>query len=360
MSLPIVSEGLSRQLQLCLEKGCSDLHLSVNSPPVGRLHGLLVRLGEKVWNEADIDELIDGILKPDSVQQLRETGRSVDTACSAMGQRFRLNIFRERGSSALAIRRLEPRIPSPEELNLPPELTELTTFPHGLVLVTGPTGSGKSTTLATLLNIINHQRACHILTIEDPVEYLHSNHQGLVRQREVGTDAVSFSDALREAMREDPDVILVGEMRDLPTARAALTAAETGHLVFSTLHCGDSVGALDRILALFPASEEGFARRQLGQTLRAVLAQALMPRIDKPGRVPAVELLRCTPAVQNLIRTGQFPQLYTALETGRAHGMISYESSLAALVGMGRINRETARSHVRNERLFDQLIARSL
>lgn len=351
------SEPFRRLLALCLQRGCSDLHLSANSPPVGRLHGSLIRLEEGSLSADNIQALLEGILPGDTLAALMQ-GRSLDAACSLDGNRFRINIYRERGTPALAIRHLRPSIPKPEELHLPPELLTLTQHPHGLVLITGPTGSGKSTTLASLLHLINVQRACHIITIEDPVEYLHENHTALVHQREIGTDATSFADALREAMREDPDVILLGEMRDLATARAALIAAETGHLVFSTLHCGDTVGALDRILALYPAEEQESARRQLAQALRAVVAQSLLPRCDEPGRVPAVELLRCVPAVQNLIRTAQFAQLYTSLETGRNHGMISYEASLASLVAQGLVALDTARGHARNERLFEQLLAR--
>ncbi len=350
----LVTDRLRSLLRLCLEQGWSDLHLSCDNPPVGRLHGELVRPAIPALDEAAIEDLVAEILSPEQRASLA-SGRSVDAACGESGQRFRLNFYRERACSAIAIRRLEPRIPSLEELHLPGELLGLTAHPHGLVLVTGPTGSGKSTTLATLLDHINRHRACHILTIEEPVEYLHESRRSLVHQREVGSDTTGFADALREAMREDPDVILVGEMRDLATARAALTAAETGHLVFSTLHCGDSVGALDRILALYPAEEQDSARRQLALTLRAVVAQALMPKSDGTGRRAAVELLRCTPAVENLIRTAQFNQLYNALETGQSHGMISFETSLSGLVRAGLVDREIARARVRNARLFDQL-----
>lgn len=358
MSSLRVTQPLSALLRLCLEHECSDLHMSVGSPPVGRLHGQLIRLPGEVFTEAELERLITDMLTPEANETLA-TNHSIDGACSWEGQRFRLNLYRERGYLAAAIRHLQPRIPTPAELNLPEELMPLINFPHGLVLVTGPTGSGKSTTLAALLHQINIRRACHIITIEDPIEYFHTHQCSLVHQREIGTDATSFSAALREAMREDPDVILVGEMRDLATARAAMIAAETGHLVFSTLHCGDSVGALDRILSLYPAEEQEATRRQLALTLRAVVAQKLMPRVDKPGRVPAVELLRCVPSVQNLIRTAQFNQIYTSLETGMTHGMISYERSMAELVSRGWVDEELARGQVRNERLFGQLLTRS-
>jgi len=354
------SETLRTLLRMSGEQGCSDLHLSAGQPPVGRRHGVLRRLSGTELDESAMERLVAENLPPVSLEALSQ-GRSIDAACGEGGERYRLNFYRERGAPAIAVRRLEPCIPSLEELSLPSEFADLTEFPHGLVLVTGPTGSGKSTTLAALIDHINRRRACHILTIEDPVEYLHESRTALVHQREVGSDTTGFAEALREAMREDPDVILVGEMRDLATARAALTAAETGHLVFSTLHCGDAIGALDRILALYPAEEQDSARRQLAQTLRAVIAQTLMPvlngeeREGRAGRRAAVELLLGTPAVENLIRTAQFSQLYNALETGSSHGMISFEQSLAALVRERAVDREIARARVRNPRLFDQL-----
>jgi len=350
------SESLRALLRLCTEHGCSDLHLSAGEPPVGRRQGVLERLAASALDSAAMERLAAECL-PTGEREALASGRSIDHACDEEGQRFRLNFYRERGLPAIAIRRLEPRIPSLEELGLPSSLTELTGYPHGLVLVTGPTGSGKSTTLAALLDHINRHRACHILTIEDPVEYLHQSRLALVHQREVGSDTPGFAEALREAMREDPDVILVGEMRDLATARAALTAAETGHLVYSTLHCGDAVGALDRILALYPAEEQESARRQLAQTLRAVLAQTLLPAPPETGggRRAAVELLLATPAVENLVRTAQFNQLYRILETGSAQGMISFEQSLAELARTRAVDRAAARARARNERLFDEL-----
>jgi twitching motility protein PilT len=352
----ILAPSLLSLLNLAIEYRYSDLHLSVGSGVIGRLHGDLVTADEAIWTEDRMNQLIEETLSVEEKQILREKF-SLDAAISAAQQRFRINIYGERGHSAWAIRRLQRKIPLPEDLNLPSEVVELTNFPHGLVLFTGPTGSGKSTSLAALLSQINEREAVHIITIEDPIEYLHENKRALVHQRELGTDVVGFAEALREALREDPDVILVGEMRDLATMRAAITAAETGHLVFSTLHCGDTVGALDRILAMYPADEQDSIRRQLGMTLRAVVAQALLPRADSPGRVPAVEVLRCTNAVQNHIRTAQFSQIYSTLETGRSQGMISLDHSLASLVQRRMISRETAEGYVRNARLFQQTLA---
>jgi twitching motility protein PilT len=347
-----LSASLERLLQLCIARGFSDLHVTVGEPLTGRDHGGLIAASEQKWSEENLATLLAETLTTAQAEQLRERF-SLDAAVSVGAQRFRINIFGERGYHALAIRRLARQIPAPRDLNLPPEVIALTDFPHGLVLFTGPTGSGKSTSLAALLDHINQREALHIITIEDPIEYLHTSRRALVHQRELGTDVTGFAEALRESLREDPDVILVGEMRDLDTMRAALTAAETGHLVFSTLHCGDSVGALDRILAMFPATEQEAVRRQLGMTLRAVVAQTLLPRADQPGRVPAVEILRCTNAVQNLIRTAQFAQIYSALETGRSHDMRSMDYSLAELVHRRLLAPEIASGHIRNQRLYD-------
>lgn len=352
----ILASPLLSLLRLTIERRYSDLHISVGCRAIGRLHGDLVTAEEGIWSEERMTQLIEETLSPAERNTLQEKF-SLDAAISLDQQRFRINIYGERGQRAWAIRRLEREIPQPEALNLPDEVIELTRFPHGLVLFTGPTGSGKSTSLAALLSQINQQEAVHIITIEDPIEYLHENKRSLVHQRELGTDVSGFAEALREALREDPDVILVGEMRDLATMRAAITAAETGHLVFSTLHCGDTVGALDRILAMYPADEQDSIRRQLGMTLRAVVAQALLPRADCPGRVPAVEVLRCTNAVQNHIRTAQFSQIYSTLETGRSHGMVSMDYSLASLLKRRLISRETAEAHVRNPRLFQETLA---
>jgi len=342
-------------LQLCVENQCSDLHAACDSMVFGRRDGHIVLLEKQCENP--LEDTLREILPAKAYSEL-ERGICVDAACTWEGDRFRINFYRERSGLALALRRLKPHIPTPVELNLPQSLLTITQNSHGLVLVTGPTGSGKSTTLASLINHINKQRACHIVTIEDPVEYVHANHKAIVHQREVGSDTPSFATALREAMRQDPDVILVGEIRDLDTARAALTAAETGHLVFSTLHCGDCTGALDRILALYPPEEQDSARRQLAQTLRAVIAQTLLPRVDQLGRLPAVEVMLASSAVQNLIRTGQFAQLYTTIETGSSQGMIAFESSLAALAASQRVDPAIARSLARNPRLFDQLAQR--
>jgi len=326
----IVSPDIHTILQLCIDHGLSDIHISANSPLISRHDGLLKPIEENdVWDEDRVRELVESCLGIDELKTLQKK-LSLDVACSLGIVRFRINIFHERGYLAFAIRMLNATIPALADLDLPPSLADLTKFNSGLVLFTGPTGSGKSTTLASLVDLINQNRACHILTIEDPIEYLHTNKRSLIRQRELGTDVLGFAVSLREALREDPDVILVGEMRDLDTIRAAVTAAETGHLVFSTLHTNDSIGAMDRILSMYPPNEQEAVRRQLAMILKAVVAQTLLPRRDG-GRIAAVEILRVTSGVSNLIRTAQFQQINSALETGVSHGMQSFDMHLAKL-----------------------------
>ena len=278
---------------------------------------------------------------------------TLDVALSgADGSRYRVNAFHERGGVSLAIRRLEDRFRGLEEWNLPAELAELTHLRDGLVLVTGPTGSGKTTTLASLLHIINRERSCHILTIEDPIEYLHENIRALVSQRELHTTVPTFAAAVRAALREDPDVILVGEMRDVATMRAAITAAETGHLVFSTLHTGDAVGAVERMIGVFPADEQHSIRQQISLVLRDVVAQRLVPRRGG-GMVPAVEILKVTKAVSHLIRTGRSEQIRSVMEGAAGSGMRTLEQSLAALVVQGTVAEPDARTVAHEPASFD-------
>ncbi|MBR6021238.1 MAG: PilT/PilU family type 4a pilus ATPase, partial [Kiritimatiellae bacterium] len=281
---------------------------------------------------------------------------SLDGACSsASGARYRFNVFRRQnppGSApdapAVALRRLDDRFRSLAELGLPSSLRDFCAIPHGLVIVTGPTGSGKSTTLATLVDEINRTRGGHIVTIEDPVEYVHRPVKALVNQRQVGTDAPDFLSALVDALREDPDVILVGEIRDPETIRTAVVAAETGHLVFATLHAGDCPGAVERFVAVFPSGEQDAVRRQLALVLRGVVAQRLVPAEDGSGtRVAVCEVMRVTPAVANLIANGRSAQLYTAIETGSAHGMQTMEQDLSRLVRLGKLSLRTARALAR-------------
>ena len=347
-----MSDTLSSLLNKCIETGVSDLHISVGTEPIGRLDGELSPILDGVWTEEMMNDLIEKSLSDFQLKELYKN-RSLDSACSLGKTRFRVNIYYERGYPAWAVRRLESKMRTVDELELPQQLIELADLKDGLVLFTGPTGSGKSTSLATIINSINENRSCHILTIEDPIEYLHENKKSLVHQRELGLDVSSFSNSLREALREDPDVILVGEMRDLDTMRAALTAAETGHLVFSTLHCADTVGAVDRILAMYPADEQGAIQRQLGMTLKAVVAQRLLPRSSGQGRIAAIELLKINSAVSNLIKTSQFSQIYSVLETSTSQGMLSSDLALAMLVCQGDVDLDVAQKFVRNNRYFE-------
>ena len=256
--------------------------------------------------------------------------------------RFRVNIYRQRGSVAIALRILNSKIPSFASLNLPSVIKDFTLYQKGLLLVTGPTGSGKSTTLASFIDMINEQRSCHILTLEDPIEYLHQHKNSMVNQREIGQDSTSFAAALRAALRQDPDVILVGEMRDLETISIAITAAETGHLVLATLHTVDAVQTIDRVIDVFPPHQQQQVRIQLANTLIGVIAQRLLKRKDGSGRVPAVEILVSNPAVRNLIREGKIHQIYSVIQTGRRQGMQLMDSHLEELYRQGIIDRQTA------------------
>jgi len=256
------------------------------------------------------------------------------------GERFRVNAFHQKGNPALALRLINTRIPALPELNLPAILAEFTKKTRGLVLVTGPTGSGKSTTLAAMIDLINSNRSCHIITLEDPIEYVHQHKLSLVNQREIGNDTRSFSQALRAALRQDPDVILVGEMRDLETISIAITAAETGHLVFATLHTSSAAQTVDRIIDVFPPHQQQQIRVQLAETLQGIVAQQLLPRIDKPGRIAAVEVMVATPAIKNQIREGKTHQILSTIQTGGKFGMQTLDSALLHLHREGKIARE--------------------
>lgn len=344
--------GFVRLIEDCIRQEASDLHLSAETPPYFRVHGRLQAAAEPLSAE-NVQQMALSLMQPRQREVFAEQ-QTLDLAyASPGGIRFRINVFRERGRVALSIRRLDDRFRTLAELHLPGEIGRLADLRDGLVLVTGPTGSGKTTTLATLLHEINRSRACHIITIEDPVEYVHHNEQSLVRQRELHSDVPSFAQAVRAALREDPDVILVGEMRDTETMRAAITAAETGHLVYSTLHTGDAVGAIDRMIGVFPAEEQQSVRQQLSMVLRAVVAQRLLPRFDGEGRVPAVELLKITNAVAHLIRSGKPQQIYSSIETGTAEGMQTLEHSLADLITRGLVDETAARRMARDGRILD-------
>ena len=339
---PETTARLQQILRRCAELGASDLHLTAEEPILARVAGELLALeGEPSLSAAETADLA-GAAADASQRAAFSAAGSLDLALSLPeGGRFRLNVFRERGRVALAIRRLDEAIKTLEELHLPRQLAELTQLDEGLVLFVGPTGSGKSTSLSTLIERINATRRVHVLTLEDPIEYLHFSRQALIRQRQLHSDFSDFADALRAALREDPDVILVGEMRDPETLRAALTAAETGHLVFSTLHAASAVAASERFVGAFSDHERDSVRSQLSHVLRAVVAQRLL-RGKAGGRVPAVEILRVTSAVANLIRSGRPAQVLSAMEGGASLGMQTFPASLAGLVQAGLISEAVA------------------
>ena len=323
-------------------RGASDLHLTAGSPPMVRVSGQLVALDYPPLTSQVTRETVYSILTSDQRQRL-ETDWQIDLAYSIPGRaRFRVNAFFQRASISAALRLIPDSMPRLETLGLPPVLQDFTKKPRGFVLVTGPTGSGKSTSLAAMLDLINEQRSEHILTIEDPIEFLHTHKKCIVNQRELGGDAKSFALALKAALREDPDVILVGEMRDLETISTALTAAETGHLVFATLHTQDTAQTVDRVVDVFPPEQQHQVRVQLSVALEGIVTQQLVPRADGSGRVCATEVLVPTPAVRNLIREGKTHQIYSALQTGVSHGMQTMDTSLADLVRRQLITREMA------------------
>lgn len=328
--------------------GASDLHLAAGSRPHWRRHGELECCDDANWEDAQLEAVAAQLLDPPRQADFARSGSADLGHSSASGERFRLNLFRTLGRLALVARHLPERFASLGELHLPPVLKELAYLPSGLVLVTGVTGSGKSTTLATLIHEINAHCRRHILTIEDPVEFVHRPRQSIISHRELGTDTPDFALAVRAALREDPDVILVGELRDTETMRAALTAAETGHLVFSTLHTADAVGAAERFIGAFPGEEQELARRRLSLVMKAVVAQQLLPRLDGRGRVPAVEILRGTPAVMNLIVSGRSAQIYSAMESGADFGMQTYDQSFAQLVRERQVDADTVKPLARN------------
>lgn len=329
-------------LKLAAERRASDIHLTVESPPVMRIDGALTRIGDELLSREDIEELAQSVMNEPQARKFSELGE-LDFSYSLSGVgRFRVNAFRQRGSVGIVIRLIPFQIPRPEQLGLPPVCIELANLHKGLVLVTGPTGSGKSTTLAALVDYINRTRASHIVTVEDPIEYLHKHQLSLVNQREIGNDTMSFSNALRAVLRQDPDVILVGEMRDLETISTAVTAAETGHLVFSTLHTNDATQAVDRMIDVFPPHQQQQIRVQLAAVLQGVIAQQLLPRVDQEGRMAALEILLVTPAVRNLIREGKTHQIPTVIQTNGKLGMQSMEKAIQEHLRAGRISNEVA------------------
>lgn len=320
----------------------SDLHLKAGTAPVVRVDGVLYTLDEPAPTAKDLRDVCDQLLN-DEQRLYFSTHNEIDFAFGVSGlARFRANIFMQRGTVALALRHVPVEVPSIDDLHLPPVVRELAFSPRGLVLVTGRTGSGKSTTLAAMIDAINRVTTRNIITVEDPIEFLHRDRMSFIHQREVGLDTRSFHDGLKYVLRQDPDIILVGEMRDLETTALAISAAETGHLVLSTLHTVNASQTVERIIDMYPAGQQNQIRSMLANTLQAVVSQTLFSRIDKPGMVPAVEVLLCTPAVRNLIRECRSFEIPNVIETNRALGMMSLDTSIAEQYFNGFISREDA------------------
>lgn len=337
-----MNEQLSQLLQAAFELGTSDVHLTVGMPPIMRLDGELKRFGQENLKPKDIEDMTRSILTESMWDKFIEKGE-LDFSHGLPGvSRFRVNAYHQRDCISLAFRVIPTHIPSYEDLLLPDILRDISMRPQGLVLVTGPTGSGKSTTLASMISEMNQSMKKHIITLEDPIEYLHSHGTCMINQREVGFDTKTFASGLRASLRQDPDVILVGEMRDLETISTAITAAETGHLVFATLHTTNAVMTIDRIIDVFPPSQQPQIRIQLASVLQAVVSQRLFPKKEGKGRIGAFEILLNVPAVKNLIRTEKIHQITSIMQSNRGLGMRTMESEIERLVSEGKVDYDIA------------------
>ena len=325
------------------EQNASDLHVTVGIPPVYRVNGKLTQYGETPITPDMVCKMVREILPQSKVEEFDVKGET-DFDYTLEGYcRFRVNAYHQRNAGAIAARLISSNIPTIESLNMPKVLYDLAEKPQGLILVTGPTGSGKSTTLAAMINYINEHKAKHIITLEDPIEYVHHHKKSIINQREVGSDTASFANGLRASLRQDPDIILVGEMRDLETISTAITAAETGHLVFATLHTSSAPTTIDRIIDVFPPHQQGQIRIQLANVLQGIVSQRLFVKKDGKGRVAATEILVGVPAVTNLIRNEKVHQLPSVMQTSRALGMHTLESCIQGLISQGEISLEEAR-----------------
>ncbi|MFO7775565.1 MAG: type IV pilus twitching motility protein PilT [Candidatus Hydrogenedentota bacterium] len=340
-------------LRMLVDRDGSDLHITVGNPPVGRVHGHLQYFGENVLTSEDTERLMKSIASVDNQQELQEVGGSDFGFAFEDIARFRVSIFKQKGYVGIVLRLIPNTIMTFEELGLPNVLKEIITVPRGLILVTGPTGSGKTTSLATMLDYINTNYDQHIITIEDPIEYYQTHKKSIIMQREVGVDVPSFAEALRRSLRQDPDVILVGEMRDLETIEAAVTAAETGHLVFGTLHTTGAVRTIDRVVDAFPTNQQEQIRTQLAGNLKAVISQALLPKKGGFGRVAAFEIMVSTPAIQNLIRENKSYRITSAIQTGHKYGMNLLDEHLLALYRKGVVSYEEALAKAQQPNEFE-------
>jgi len=343
-------------LQETINKGASDLHITANSPPVLRISGELTTLSDyPVLDGEEAKKLIYSVLS-DRQRVVFEENRELDFSLSMPGiSRFRVNVHKQRGNVEAAFRIVSLQIPTLKELHLPEVVRTLANKSNGMVIVTGPTGMGKTTTLAAMVEMINTERKCLIISIEDPIEYMHKNEKGIIKQREVGVDTLSFANGLKYVLRQDPDVISIGEMRDLETISTALTAAETGHLVLTTLHTPDAAQTIDRIIDVFPPHQQQQIKVQLASCLQGIIAQQLLPRTDGQGRIVACEILVCTSGIRNLIREHKTQQIPTLLQTGSQDGMLTMDKALKELYQKGMITYEVALSKVKNPSEFQNL-----
>lgn len=343
---------LNEMLMAALQKGASDLHLTVGLPPQLRINGTLHPLMDDIMLPGDIESYAFSMLTEKQQDYLTERGEYDFSYVIQHVSRYRVNIFRQRRSFTIAARVIRPDLPTLESLKMPELLKDISMKPRGLFLVTGPTGSGKSTTLAAMVDHINKNRSCHMITLEDPIEYLFHHGRAMINQREIGDDTKSFGSGLRSALREDPDVLLVGEMRDHETIGTAVSAAETGHFVMSTLHTTSAASTVDRIIDSFPPHQQQQIRIQLAATLQGILSQQLLPLADANGRIAAVELLVVNDAIRNMIREGKTHQIDTVLQTNIKTGMIPMDYSLAVLVRNGRVSYDDAHSRCQNTEMF--------
>jgi twitching motility protein PilT len=342
--------------KLMNDQGASDLHLAAGQPPALRIRGDIERVKYKVLNNDDLRAMLYEIAPEDKVKVFEETG-DVDFGYEIPGlARYRANFFMQKNGVGAVFREIPSTILTAEDLGLPPVISKLASLPRGLVLVTGPTGSGKSTTLAAIVDVANRIRKDHIITVEDPIEFVHKSQGCVVNQREIGVHTKSFSAALRGALREDPDIILVGEMRDLETISLAIEAASTGHLVFATLHTTSAPKTVDRVIEVFPANQQAQIRSTLADGLRAIVAQVLFKRVDKVGRIPALEILIATPAARNLVRESKTHQLPSVMQTGRRYGMQLLDDAIMDLFNKGRVSGDEAYQKANEKARFRPLL----
>jgi len=353
MAMPTLEEILT----VAYNAGASDIHITVGLPPIMRLNGHLTKLDYPVLTANDTLELCVNMLKPKQREKFEERGEyDMSVAFPGIG-RYRVNVFKQRGCIGIALRTVTTEIPQAEQLGIPQSVIDLYTRKRGLILVTGPTGSGKSTTLASIIDKINKTRDAHIITLEEPIEYSHNHNMAMINQREIGQDTESFANALRAALREDPDVILVGEMRDYETISTAITAAETGHLVLSTLHTIDAASTVDRIIDTFPPHQQQQIRVQLSAVLVCIISQTLIPNITEDGRVAAFEVMHANAAVKNLIREGKSHQLPSVIQTSKREGMCTMDDYLMQLYMSRKISRENCIQYAQNpDKMRSQLI----